>query len=190
MAWNEAGQGRRNVHGEWFNAAVSYVYRHLAGVKSSVAILGFSGLVLALPLQAQVGFHGAVAMDLWDRDGGYEEMYFLAGLSWAPGAWEYRVSAAALVLQSDSSLRMGGEASVTRRFFRGRRLQPLLGLGATVYRTDTMPHDETGIGLAPLLIAGADLSITRSLRFRLEYRGVYGIFPSMLAGLSFGSRSR
>ncbi|WP_420634269.1 hypothetical protein [Candidatus Palauibacter sp.] len=159
-------------------------------MKRWVALLAFPGLVLALPLRAQVGVHGGVAMDLWDRDAGYEETYFLAGVSWAPGAWEYRVSAAALVLQSDSSLRIGGEVSVTRRFFRGRRLEPLLGLGATVYRTDTMPHEETGIGLAPLLIAGADLSITRNLRFRLEYRGVYGIFPSMFAGLSFGSRSR
>ena len=158
-------------------------------MKRWVAILGSSGLVLALPLQAQVGFHGAVAMDLWDRDAGYEDVYFLAGLSWAPGAWEYRVSAAALVLQSDSSLRIGGEASITRMFFRGRRLEPSLGLGATVYRTDTLPYEETGIGLAPHLIAGADLSITRNLRFRLEYRGVYGIFPSMIVGLSFGSRS-
>ncbi|WP_420635659.1 hypothetical protein [Candidatus Palauibacter sp.] len=65
-----------------------------------------------------------------------------------------------------------------------------MGLGATVYRTDTMPNEETGIGLAPLLIAAGDLSITRSLRLRLEYRGVYGIFPSMLAGISLGSRSR
>ncbi|WP_423928416.1 hypothetical protein [Candidatus Palauibacter sp.] len=141
-------------------------------MKRGVAILGFAALVLALPLAAQVGFHGAVAMDLWDRDAGYEEVYFLARLSWAPGAWEYRVSAVALVLQSDSSLRVGGEASVTHRFFRGRRLEPLLGLGTTVYRTDTMPHEETGIGLAPLLIAGADLSLTRNLRLRLEYRGV------------------
>ena len=80
------------------------------------------GLVsgLALPLQAQVGVHGGVAMDLWDRAAGYEEK---------------------------------------------------------------------GIGAAALLIAGADLTITRNLRLRLEYRGFYGIFPSAMVGLTFGSRS-
>ena len=157
-------------------------------MKRWAAMLAFPGLVLAIPLQAQVGVHGGVAMDLWDRDAGYEEVYFLAGVSWAPGGWEYRAAAAAHVLQSDSSLRLGGEVSAARLFFRDRRLAPLLGLGATLYRTDTMPHEEKGIGVAPLLIVGADLSIAGKLRFRLEYRGVYGIFPSMLAGLSLGSR--
>ena len=83
-----------------------------------VGLLAFPvlALALALPLQAQVGVHGAVARDLWDRDEGFEEMYFLAGLSWMPGGWQYRVSAAAHVLQSDSSLRLGGEVSATRLF--------------------------------------------------------------------------
>ena len=155
---------------------------------SAVPLLGLvSGP--AFPLQAQVGVHGGVAMDLWDRDQGYEEMYFLAGLSWAPGGWEYRVSAAAHVLQSDSSLMLGGEVSATRLFYRDRRLAALLGLGATLYQTDTTPHEEKGIGAAALLIAGVDLAITRNLRLRVEYRGFYGIFPSAMVGLTFGSRS-
>ena len=89
-------------------------------------------------------------MDLWDRDAGYEEAYFLGGLSWTPGGWEYRASAAALVRQSDSSLKIAGEAAASRLFFRGSRREPLLGVGATIYQTDTMPFDEPGISLAPL----------------------------------------
>ena len=71
---------------------------------AAVAVLAFLMLLPALPAQAQVGYHAGVAMDLWDRDAGYEEAYFLGGLSWTPGGWEYRASAAVLVRQSDSSL--------------------------------------------------------------------------------------
>ena len=85
-------------------------------VKRWVALLALPAWALALPLQAQVAVHGAVARDLWDRDEGFEEMYYLAGISWTPGRWQYRVSAAAHVLQSDSSLRLGGEVSSARVF--------------------------------------------------------------------------
>ena len=101
----------------------------------AAASLAFLTLLPALPARAQVGYHAGVVQDLWERDAGYEETYFLAGVSWAPGRWEYRASAAALVLQSDSSLRIGGEASASRMFFRGSRLELLLGAGATVYQT-------------------------------------------------------
>ena len=67
---------------------------------AAVAVLAFLMLLPALPAQAQVGYHAGVAMDLWDRDAGYEEAYFLGGLSWTPGGWEYRASAAVLVRQS------------------------------------------------------------------------------------------
>ena len=106
---------------------------------AAVAVLAFLMLLPALPAQAQVGYHAGVAMDLWDRDAGYEEAYFLGGLSWTPGGWEYRASAAALVRQSDSSLKIGGEAAASRLFFRGSRLEPLLGVGATIYQTDDRP---------------------------------------------------
>ena len=120
---------------------------------------------------------------------GYEEAYFLGGLSWTPGGWEYRASAAALVRQSDSSLKIGGEAAASRLFFRGSRLEPLLGVGATIYQTDTMPFDEPGISLAPLLIVGTKLNMASGISLRLEYRGVYGIFPSSFAGISFAPGS-
>ena len=155
---------------------------------AAVAVLAFLMLLPALPAQAQVGYHAGVAMDLWDRDAGYEEAYFLGGLSWTPGGWEYRASAAALVRQSDSSLKIGGEAAASRLFFRGSRLEPLLGVGATIYQTDTMPFDEPGISLAPLLIVGTKLNMASGISLRLEYRGVYGIFPSSFAGISVCSR--
>lgn len=158
-------------------------------MKRRMAVLALPVIALALPLQAQVGVHGAVARDLWDRDEGFEEMYFLAGISWTPGRWQYRVSAAAHVLQSDSSLRLGGEVSAMRLFYRDRRLAPLLGLGATLYQADTTPREEKGIGAALLLIGGMDLLIVGNLHLRVEYRGVYGIFPSALVGLTLGSRS-
>lgn len=151
----------------------------------AAASLAFLTLLPALPARAQVGYHAGVVQDLWERDAGYEETYFLAGVSWAPGRWEYRASAAALVLQSDSSLRIGGEASASRMFFRGSRLELLLGAGATVYQTNTMPHEEPGVSLAPLLIVGTKLSVLSDISLRLEYRGVYGIFPSLFAGISF-----
>lgn len=149
------------------------------------AVLAFPLLAGALPAQAQVGFHAGAVRDLWERDAGYEETYFLAGVSSAPGNWEYRASAVVLLRKSDSSVRMGGEVAAIRMFFRGNRLEPSLGIGGTIYQTNTMPHEATGIDVAPLWIAGATLPIGRNVRFRLEYRGVYGIFPSMFAGISF-----
>ena len=94
---------------------------------AAVAVLAFLMLLPALPAQAQVGYHAGVAMDLWDRDAGYEEAYFLGGLSWTPGGWEYRASAAALVRQSDSSLKIGGEAAASRLFFRGQQTGTIVG---------------------------------------------------------------
>ena len=157
----------------------------------SAAVTVFALLVLvgALPARAQVGLHAGAVQDLWERDAGYEETYFLAGVSSAPGNWEYRASAVVLVRQSDSSVRMGGEVAANRMFFRGNRLVPSLGIGGTIYQTDTMPGEETGIDVAPLFIAGATLPIARNVRFRVEYRGVYLIFPSMFAGVSFAPGS-
>ena len=152
---------------------------------AAAAVLALLTLLPALPAESQVGYHAGVVQDLWERDEGYAETYFLAGLSWTPGRWEYRGSVSALVLQSDSSLRIGGEASASRLFFRGGKLEPLLGIGATIYPTDTMPFEERGVGLAPLLIIGTKLNMTSGVSLRLEYRGVYGIFPSSFAGISF-----
>ena len=154
---------------------------------AAVTVLVLLVLKGAPPAQAQVGFHAGAVQDLWERDAGYEETYFLAGVSSAPGNWEYRASAVVLVRQTDSSVRMGGEVAANRKFFRGNRLEPSLGIGGTIYQTDTMPGEEKGIDLAPLFIAGATLPIARSVRFRFEYRGVYLIFPSMFAGISFAS---
>ncbi len=155
-------------------------------MKTAAAVsLAFLAFLPALPARAQVGYHAGVVQDLWERDAGYKETYFLAGASWAPGRWEYRGSAAALVRESDSSLRIGGEAAAGRMFFRGRRLELLLGAGGTIYQTDTMPHEERGVSLAPMLIVGTKLGVSSGFSLRLEYRGIYGIFPSAFAGVSF-----